>query len=187
MNPQRHRTFDLLRHRAAHITVFVVAMLSLALQSLNAQAVDLVADDYRLGKAIGKFDDITQIAFAFKLRPPRRLRAQYLEFAVGAVNTPEETRAMISLGPVWRIPLASDRVSVKLGFSPTLFSGSEFNGRDLGGNLHFTSSAEIATEIGEHRAASLALRIQHTSNGGLNETNPGMDIVGLSFGYQFGR
>ncbi len=29
--------------------------------------------------------------------------------------------------------------------------------------------------------------IQHTSNGGLNSTNPGMDIVGISFGYDFGH
>ena len=29
--------------------------------------------------------------------------------------------------------------------------------------------------------------IQHTSNGGLNSTTPGMDIVGISFGYDFGH
>ncbi|MFQ5547281.1 MAG: acyloxyacyl hydrolase [Woeseia sp.] len=173
------------RHRYRHVIVFMAAMASLSLQSSNARAATLVPDDYRVGKVVSKFDDTWQIAAAFRLRSPRRLRAQYLEFAVGATTTPRETRAFVSMGPVWRFPVYRDRISIKLGFSPTLLAGSVFGGRDMGGKVHFTSSAAVEAALGVRRSASLALRIQHTSNGSLNSTNPGMDIVGLSFGYRF--
>lgn len=187
MKNDRLKTYDLLRNRSIHVIVFIVAMLSLTLQGQNAQAASLLPDIYRVGKVISKFDDTWQIAAAFRLRPSRRLRAQYLEFAVGANSTPSETHPFVSLGPVWQFPVYGDHVSVKLGFSPTLLGGSTFSGRDMGGNFHFTSSAAVEAAFGVRRSVSLALRIQHTSNGSLSSTNPGMDIVGLSFGYQFGQ
>jgi hypothetical protein len=72
-----------------------------------------------------------------------------------------------------------------LGFSPTLFAGSTFNDRDIGGNFHFTSSAAIGVSIGVDDDSSISLRIQHTSNGGLDSTNPGMDMVGINFTVKF--
>ncbi|NCF30164.1 MAG: hypothetical protein GWP69_22550 [Gammaproteobacteria bacterium] len=163
---------DLARHRVIHVVAFVVMMLSVSLQGLSAQAATLVPDNYRVGKVIGKFGDTWQIAAAFNLRPPRRLRAQYLEFVLGANTSPSETHAFVSLGPVWQFPIFRDRVSVQLGFSPTLLSGSTFSGRDMGGNFHFTSSAVVEAAFGVRRNVSLALRVQHTSNGGLSTTNP---------------
>lgn len=183
MKDNRLRTYDLARHRLAHALVFIVAMLSIALQSHDAQAAAVSPDDYRSSKAIAKFSDTWQFAAAYKLRPPRRLRAQYLELALGMNTTPSESRPFVSLGPVWQFPLYGDRVAIKLGFSPTLLGGSTFGGRDMGGNLHFTSSAAIEASFGLRRAVSIALRIQHTSNGGLNSTNPGMDMLGLNFSY----
>lgn len=187
MITNRQKTHDLARHRFIHVVVFIVAMLSVSLHSLNVQAATLVPDDYRVGKVIGEFHDTWQYAIAFKLRPPRRLRAQYLEFAVGAITTPSESSAFVSAGPVWQFPVYGDRVTIKLGFSPTLLSGSTFSGLDLGGNFHFTSSAAVEATFGVRRSVSIALRLQHTSNGGLRSTNPGMDILGLNFSYAPGN
>lgn len=172
--------------RFVHVLVFLVALLSLSLQNLNARAATLTPDDYRSGKVIDKFDDAWQFAVAYKLRPPRRLGARYLELALGLIETPDESHTFVSLGPVWQFPLYADRISLKLGFSPTLLSGSSFGAHDMGGNFHFTSSASIETSFGDRRAFSVALRIQHTSNGGLSRRNPGMEIVGLNFSYALG-
>ena len=86
MKDNRLKTYDLARHRSIHVIVLIVAMLSVSLHSRNVQAATLVPDDYRVSKVNGEFDDTWQYAIAFKLRPPRRLRAQYLEFATQPVR-----------------------------------------------------------------------------------------------------
>ena len=166
--------------RVPDTVIFVIAMISFSLNSSNAQAAGLVPADYRVLTAGGEFDNTTQIAMAFQMRPPRRLRARHLELAVGAITTAEETRAFASLGPVWRLPISSNSFFIDLGFSPTLISGFSFNGRDLGGTFHFTSSASIGTTFGASDNILLSLRVQHTSNGGLSSDNPGLDMIGLN-------
>lgn len=153
--------------KALHTVVFVIAMLSFMLNSSNARAAAVAQTDYRVVAASGKFDDTTQFAFAFRTRPPRRLRAKHLELAIGAISTSQETRAFVSFGPVWRLPINLRFLFVELGFTPTLIAGSSFNGRDLAGNFHFTSSASVGAIFGARENISVALRVQHTSNGGL--------------------
>ena len=167
--------------KALHTVVFVIAMISFSLNSSNAWAATVAPADYRVLAASDKFADTTQFAVAFKMRPPRRLRARYLELAIGAISTSQETRPFVSLGPVWRLPINRRSLFVELGFSPTLIAGSSFNGRDLGGNFHFTSSASVGATFGARENISIALRVQHTSNGGLNRSNPGLDTIGLNF------
>lgn len=176
-----------IRHRAPLAIVYTIVMLNFFLQSASAYAGNLVPDGYRTGQALEKYGNATHVAFAYKLRPPRRLRADELEFAIGAITTQQESRTFVSLGPVWTIPLCCDRLFARVGFSPTILDGSRLAERDLGGILHFTSSIEVGGQFGSHRELAVALRIQHTSNGGLNSTNPGMDIVALSIGYTFSR
>ena len=167
--------------KALHTIVFLISMISFTLSSSNARAAAVAPTDYRVVTNYGKFDDTTQVAVAFRMRPPRRLRARHLELAIGAISTSQESRAFVSFGPVWRLPINGHSLFVELGFSPTLIAGSSFNGRDLGGNFHFTSSASIGATFGARENISLALRIQHTSNGGLSSTNPGLDMIGLNF------
>jgi len=170
-------------NKALHTAVFVIAMISCTLHGANVRAANLGTTDYRVATAIKKFEDTSQFAVAFRMRPPRRLRARHLELAVGAISTSQESRAFVSLGPVWRLPINTRLPYVELGFSPTLITGSTFNGRDLGGNFHFTSSISIGATFGARENISLALRIQHTSNGGLSSTNPGLDMIGLNFAF----
>ena len=91
------------------------------------------------------------------------------------------------LGPVWRLPINSRSLFVELGVSPTLLGGSSFNGRDMGGNFHFTSSAAVGKTFGARDAFSLSLRIQHTSNGSIRNTNPGMDMIGVNLSFSLGN
>ena len=169
--------------KALHTVVFVIAMISFSLNSSNAWAATVAPIDYRIVAASEKFDNTTQFAVVFKIRPPRRLRASRLEFAIGMISTSQESRAFVSLGPVWRLPINRRSLFVELGLSPTLIAGSSVNGRDLGGNFHFTSSASIGTTFGARENISVALRVQHISNGGLSNTNPGMNMIGLNFAF----
>lgn len=174
----RHRAY---RVRILHPAIFLIAMMSFALQGMNARAATVIPTDYRVVASDDKFKDTWQVAVAFNMRPPRRLYARQLELAIGTVSTPSETRPFLSLGPVWRVPLIDESLFVDFGFSPTFIAGSSLNGRNMGGNFHFTSSASLGASFDAHQAFSLSLRIQHTSNGGLSDTNPGLDMIGLSF------
>lgn len=185
MNPSENHTHRIGRCRLLHGFVFVVAMVSLTLNGENARAASVSPSDYRVATAGDKFDNTWQYAVAFKLRPPRRLRARHLELAVGTLSSPSENTAYVSIGPVWRLPIKHQSFFVELGLSPTLLSGSSINGRDLRGNIHFTSSAALGAAFGRHDNVSVTLRIQHTSNGGLRNTNPGLDMIGLNFALNF--
>ncbi len=48
---------------------------------------------------------------------------------------------------------------------------------DLGGHMHFRSTLGIGTNITD--SAALSFAFSHISNGGLNDRNPGMDMVML--------
>lgn len=177
------RTAGRFAHWAARGIMVIAVVHSLMLQNAQAEAADLAVDRYRVGAALDRFDDAWQAEAAWDFRAPRRLRARRLELAAGVIDSPDETRGFVSLGPVWRFPAASDRVYVELGFAPTLLTASTIGERDMGGVLHFTSSAEVGMTLGPERRAHVALRIKHTSNGGLHENNPGMDVIGLSFSF----
>lgn len=165
--------------------IFAIVMILITLNYQAAYGDTIRPAAYRVSVAGDKFSDTWQAAATFHLRAPRRIRAKRLELAVGTVSTSNETRPFVSFGPVWQIPTTNRRLFFELGFSPTLFAGSTFNNRDLGGNLHFTSSVTIGTTFGARDASSISLRIQHTSNGGLNNANPGMDMIGIDFAFNF--
>ncbi len=175
--------------RALYMADFALMMISCMLNSSNARAATTMPSDYRIAAAGDKFADTWQFALAFRMRPPRRLRgflAHHFELAVGTISTSQESNPFVSLGPVWRLPFNGNSLFVELGISPTLLGGSTFNGRDMGGNFHFTSSIAVEAAFGLRRAVAVALRLQHTSNGGLSTTNPGMDMLAISFSYRPG-
>lgn len=183
MKAALRRTACRLVHLAARGIMVLAVVHSLMLQNAQAEVTDFGADRYRVGVATDRFDDAWQAEAAWDFRAPRRLRARRLELATGVIATPDDTRGFVSLGPVWRTPASADRAYVELGFAPTLLTGSTFGERDMGGVLHFTSSVEVGTTLGRQRRAHIALRVKHTSNGGLHSNNPGMDVIGLSFTY----
>lgn len=169
------------RRKSLLIIALVTAMVPLALQAPAARAASLQPDSYIAGKVLDKFDDTWLFAAAFKLGRPKRLLVQYVGLTLGVITAPGDSRPFISLAPVWQAPIYGDKLAIKFSFGPTLLAGSTFDQRNMGGNLHFTSTVAIEGTFGVRRSFTLGLLIQHTSNGGLNSTNPGMDIVGLNF------
>lgn len=171
--------FDLAK--MLNILFFSLTMISCFLNSSNTRAAMRAQPEYHVAVANHKFEGIRQFDTSYKLRPPRRFRASYSEFVVGLISSSSESRAFVSIGPVWRRSNAGRSAFFEFRISPTLINGSSFSGRDLGGNFHFISSAAIGVKFGQHDSLSMSLRIQHMSNGGLSSTNPGIDMIGVNF------
>ncbi len=51
--------------------------------------------------------------------------------------------------------------------------------------FNFGDHAAVGRIVGDHRQGSVALRLQHFSNGGIEEPNPGENFVQLRCTYQF--
>jgi len=173
--------------KTSFATRLVASLLILiSLPSTSTAAPDLLApDELRLLSSVAKIEDTSQVTLAYRLRSPRPLRAHRMELAIGTIFSNADVRPFVSYGPVWRFPVMGPSTFVDVGFSPTVLAGSSFDGQDLGGNLHFTSSLSLVGRFGDAEKYSVALRAQHTSNGGLHRTNPGLDMVGLMFAVEF--
>jgi hypothetical protein len=53
-----------------------------------------------------------------------------------------------------------------------------------GEHLQFTSFVTLGVEFGAKRNLAVAYRIQHMSNAGINEPNPGLNVHMLEFSYR---
>lgn len=166
------------------LTALAFLFAGLASTAVRAESPDLLPDGYRLQHSIGKFSDTTEFAAEYRFDAWRFLRANRMELAVGALSDGEASRPFVSFGPAWRWSFAS-RSYLDFGFSPTFLSDATVDDRSLGGHLHFTSSLSIGRHFGRYDEFSLALRVQHVSNGGLDERNPGIDVAGLRFAWEF--
>ena len=106
-----------------------------------------------------------------------------LSFEAGRFLKDSEKRYFISFGPGIRI--ASDRwetpLFLDLGLSPTVIGGSNYGDANLGTSLNFTSHIGIGMKFGRTKRHEVKLRYQHISNGGLDEVNPGLNMIGLDF------
>jgi hypothetical protein len=90
---------------------------------------------------------------------------------------------VFALGPTFEYPLAHERWALTFGIQPTLFSDYASESRDLGGPFEFTSHVGV-----RWRPAPdwyLGARVQHTSNAGIYENNPGVDLFALELGTKF--
>ena len=57
--------------------------------------------------------------------------------------------------------------------------------RNLGSRFQFGESLSLGAELGEHRRYSLAARVQHVSNAGLEKPNPGVTFIQYLVTYRF--
>jgi len=60
------------------------------------------------------------------------------------------------------------------------------DGKHFSTEFNFGDHAAVGRVIGDHRQGSVALRLQHFSNGGIDEPNPGENFLQLRCSYQFG-
>jgi hypothetical protein len=146
----------------------------------NASARDneFVPDEFRLAYAVQKFDSTWAGVLAYDLPPIRFLGSKRSELAVGTIYANGDWAALISGGPIWSVDdIGGSRMFVEFSINPTLLSRTHYDGEDMGSHFQFTSALVLGRRFANWR---VALRIQHTSNAGLSDANPGMDMVAVA-------
>lgn len=105
------------------------------------------------------------------------------EAAIGALAGEGEVAADLHFGFSLKFAHQSIPVSVIITTGPSLYSEDSFGDFDIGGHIHFTSSFGLNWKMCESWA--LEYRIQHTSNAGLEDNNPGLDMHAVALTRSF--
>ena len=66
-----------------------------------------------------------------------------------------------------------------LGLSPTIIDGATYGDHDFGTSFNFTSHIGLGLRFGQSKNHVVKLRYQHISNGGIDEVNPGVNMIGI--------
>lgn len=144
----------------------------------------------RYASARSNFEGLSQQALFADFRTPwawstwgETTTSLRLSLEAGRFLRNSEKRYFASFGPGIRI--ASDRweapLFLDLGLSPTVIGGSTYGDGNLGRSLNFTSHIGVGMKFGRTKQHEVKLRYQHISNGGLDEVNPGVNMIGLDF------
>lgn len=103
-------------------------------------------------------------------------------FNAGVVRC-EGDSFIASLGPALAILTPSRRLAFLFGIYPTYLDSSEFETDDFGAKIQFTSALNINFQPLPH--LTIGYRIQHMSNAGISDENPGLNTHFLEVGYRF--
>lgn len=146
---------------------------------------------YRISSSNGnKFDALTRHALFVDVELPWEWSGQrgygaapYLSLEVGRFSRSSEHRNFISFGPVVRLTHRrwGTRLFVDAGLSPTVIDGAKYGGRDFGTAFNFTSHLGLGFRFGAKENHFVKFRYEHISNGGIDEDNPGVNMVGVDF------
>ena len=94
----------------------------------------------------------------------------------------DDEGAMLAAGVDLVLGFWDDSLELEAGFRPTWMFDHEYGEDDFGGGMQFSSHAGLT--VNWHRAA-LSYRYQHTSNAGIYDENPGLDLHMVGLGYRF--
>ena len=75
-----------------------------------------------------------------------------------------------------------ESLGTRLFANLSLGGGINFTSRDLGTTLLFRASVGIGYRLDRHR---ISIIFDHVSNGDLVSYNPGLNVYGIRYGYQF--
>jgi lipid A 3-O-deacylase len=168
----------------------------LAIVHLSANAADQsVAIDYLHGEG-----DLSGIRLAYRpyhgqITPIEwlgeidiywELSVNFWEF--GADNQ-HDTNYALALSPVIskQFTTIAGKYPLKweFGIGVSLINDTIFAGKDIGSHYQFEDRLGLVLEFGDNLQQSFAVRYMHYSNGGLNDKNPGMDFLNLSYAMHF--
>ena len=68
-----------------------------------------------------------------------------------------------------------------IGTRATIVGDGELSSPDIGGPVHFTSHFRIG--LRPWKKLEVGARVQHMSNAGLYDTNPGVDLLVIDVGW----
>ena len=105
------------------------------------------------------------------------------EAAVGALAGEGEVAGYLHFGLNLELAYEDLPVVLVLQSGPSLYSEDTFGDFDIGGNIQFTSSIGLNWQVCEDWA--IEYRLQHTSNAGLEDENPGLDMHAFALSHSF--
>jgi len=106
-----------------------------------------------------------------------------LEISAGGIFAPGPDAFVGRAGPTFVLRRVPFPVSLDLGCIPTVLSRREIGHTDFGCQFQFTSHAGLNWDIGSH--FRLGYRLQHMSDAGLTDHNPGLNLHMFSASYRF--
>jgi lipid A 3-O-deacylase len=89
---------------------------------------------------------------------------------------------LLAVGADLVLGLWDGRMEFEIGFRPTLMLDHKYGGDNFGGGLQFTS--HVGATI-NWQSVALNYRLQHTSNAGIYDHNPGLNLHLFGVGYRF--
>jgi lipid A 3-O-deacylase len=127
------------------------------------------------------------------IRDSLLLRGRW-EFAVGRWRADEDDSGdefwvtQLSAVPSLRLSASASRGwYAEIGSGPSvLMPVFQSRSRSFSTEFNFQSHLAIGHTLGAHGEHDLALRIEHFSNAGIREPNPGMNFVSLRYTYRLG-
>lgn len=106
-----------------------------------------------------------------------------IDLTAGVLREGKTAAFVGTLGPSLTLGRLGWPVSFDGGVSPTYLSEDDLGLHNFGGSFHFTSHACVALQL--NGRVSAAYRVQHMSNAGIRQPNPGMDLHMLEICYRF--
>ena len=147
----------------------------------------------RSQSAYKHFDGLRQQGVDLKLsnhvlQHNRWLRGDWrLNASVGEIGIGAQDGGFVSIGPELGLrPVHGWPLQVDLGIAPTWLERARYGEGTLGGHFHFSSHLAVGWVLDRAQRLSLAYRLQHISNGGIRNANPGVDLMGLELQLRFG-
>lgn len=105
-----------------------------------------------------------------------------LDFGAIYLEGGDDEGVMLAAGVDLVLGFWGDRLELEAGFRPTWMFDHEYGDDDFGGGMQFTSHVGLAFSW---RQAVLSYRLQHTSNAGIYDDNPGINLHMIGLGYRF--
>ncbi|MFW6217457.1 MAG: acyloxyacyl hydrolase [Verrucomicrobiota bacterium] len=101
----------------------------------------------------------------------------------GGLHGEGETAVFAAIAPKLILSCTEFPLRIALSSGPAVYSEDTFGDYDIGNNFQFVSGIDIEYSLNDHWA--LGYRFQHTSNAGLSDENPGLNMHLLSLAHHF--
>jgi len=105
------------------------------------------------------------------------------ETAAGVVDGEGSTAFVLSVTPVVRLAFEDVPFDLVVSSGPAYYSDDTFGSLDIGGEFQFISRFGVDWRINENWR--IGYRYEHTSNAGLDDTNPGLNFHVLGVACMF--
>lgn len=105
-----------------------------------------------------------------------------LDMGFTLLDASDEQGFMLAIGADMVFGFWNGSTEVEVGFRPTWLPDHEYGEDDFGGGLQFTSHVGLTFNW---QPVVINYRFQHTSNAGIYDNNPGLNLHMFGIGYRF--